>query len=116
MRVILEQLRLLFRRHIIFLLLILPSFTCWKMFKGQCFNVIKDELFSLYIVLMVSECPIYYINLKFYFIFQILQTHCIFQAAPNIVTPEQRVAAEHIILEFRKTKLPYNICKYILGE
>ena len=85
------------------------------MFKGQCFDVTKDELFSLYFVLMVSDCPIY-INLKFSFIFQILQTHCIFQAAPDIVTPEQRVAAEHIILEFRKTKLPYNICKYILGE
>ncbi|XP_046583265.1 exportin-4-like [Haliotis rubra] len=35
-------------------------------------------------------------------------------AAPNIVTPEQRQAAERVILDFRKRKLPYSICRYIL--
>ncbi|ESO89303.1 hypothetical protein LOTGIDRAFT_106479, partial [Lottia gigantea] len=38
----------------------------------------------------------------------------IFQAPPNVVTSEQRHAAEAIILAFRKTKLPYNTCRYIL--
>ncbi|KAJ8315064.1 hypothetical protein KUTeg_007214 [Tegillarca granosa] len=35
-------------------------------------------------------------------------------APPNVVTSEQRHAAENIILEFRKTKLPYNTCRFIL--
>ncbi|XP_061176526.1 exportin-4-like [Saccostrea echinata] len=35
-------------------------------------------------------------------------------APPDIVTSEQRHAAEAVILEFRKTKLPYNLCKFIL--
>ncbi|XP_071113997.1 exportin-4-like [Haliotis cracherodii] len=35
-------------------------------------------------------------------------------AAPNIVTPDQRQAAERVILDFRKRKLPYSICRYIL--
>ncbi|KAK3097618.1 hypothetical protein FSP39_011440 [Pinctada imbricata] len=37
-----------------------------------------------------------------------------FQAPPNVVTSEQRHEAEKIILEFRKTKLPYNVCRFIL--
>lgn len=35
-------------------------------------------------------------------------------APPDVVTSEQRHAAEAVILEFRKTKLPYNLCKFIL--
>ncbi|XP_076466305.1 exportin-4-like isoform X2 [Babylonia areolata] len=35
-------------------------------------------------------------------------------APPNVVTTEQRHAAENIILNFRKTKMPYNICRVIL--
>ncbi|KAL5009683.1 hypothetical protein ScPMuIL_011988 [Solemya velum] len=35
-------------------------------------------------------------------------------APPNIVTSEQRHTAENVILAFRKTKLPYNTCRFIL--
>ncbi|KAL8573476.1 hypothetical protein ACOMHN_047747 [Nucella lapillus] len=35
-------------------------------------------------------------------------------APPTVVTPEQRHAAENVILNFRKTKMPYNICRLIL--
>ncbi|KAL3883791.1 hypothetical protein ACJMK2_030022 [Sinanodonta woodiana] len=42
------------------------------------------------------------------------QASAIVLAPPNLVTAEQRHVAEGIILEFRKTKQPYSICKYIL--
>lgn len=38
----------------------------------------------------------------------------IIMAAPNLVTNEQRRVAESIILNFRKTKSPYNMCKHLL--
>ncbi|XP_018330487.1 exportin-4-like [Agrilus planipennis] len=38
----------------------------------------------------------------------------IITAPPNLVTDDQRRAAETIFLSFRKTKSPYNICKQIL--
>ncbi|KAK7107901.1 hypothetical protein V1264_015733 [Littorina saxatilis] len=35
-------------------------------------------------------------------------------APPTVVTSEQRHGAENVILNFRKTKMPYNICRVIL--
>nr|CAI5835178.1 unnamed protein product [Callosobruchus analis] len=40
----------------------------------------------------------------------------IIMAPPNVVTNEQRHAAESIFLDFRKTKSPYNICREILEK
>ncbi|XP_041355105.1 exportin-4-like [Gigantopelta aegis] len=42
------------------------------------------------------------------------QASHIILAPPNLVTSEQRHAAENVILSFRKTKLPYTTCKYIM--
>jgi len=43
-------------------------------------------------------------------------TNCfMFQAAPNLVTPEQRHQAEQVFLSFHQTTGPYVICKKILG-
>ena len=46
--------------------------------------------------------------------------HCLLtvfspQSPPYAVTEERRRQAEAIFLELKKTKLPYEMCKYILG-
>ena len=38
------------------------------------------------------------------------------QSSPCTVTSEQRQLAENDILNFRKSKMPYNLCRYILGN
>ncbi|XP_031333614.1 exportin-4-like [Photinus pyralis] len=38
----------------------------------------------------------------------------VIMAPPNIITAEQRRSAENVFLTFRKTKLPYDICRQIL--
>lgn len=35
-------------------------------------------------------------------------------ASPNVVSPEERRAAENIFIEFRKSHLPYAMCRHIL--
>ena len=37
------------------------------------------------------------------------------QSPPHTVTPEQRKLAEAMFMELRKSKRPYNSCKFILG-
>lgn len=38
------------------------------------------------------------------------------QASPSNVTNDQRGAAEMVFMNFRKTNMPYSICRYILGK
>lgn len=44
----------------------------------------------------------------------IIIDHCVFQAAPNVVSKEERSSAENIILTFRKTRNAFVFCKFIL--
>ena len=37
------------------------------------------------------------------------------QASPDVVNAEQRQAAQDHIMAFRKTRMPYAQCQYILG-
>lgn len=39
-----------------------------------------------------------------------------FQAAPSLITHVQRTEAEAVFMNFRRTKCPYQICRYIFGE
>ena len=39
-----------------------------------------------------------------------------FQAPPNLVSKGERSSAENILLEFRKTRNAFALCKFILGE
>ncbi|GFR98346.1 exportin-4-like [Elysia marginata] len=36
------------------------------------------------------------------------------QLPPDLVTNDQRLAAQELILNFRKTRMPYAVCQYIL--
>ncbi|XP_005108222.1 exportin-4 [Aplysia californica] len=38
----------------------------------------------------------------------------VFMAPPDVVTREQRQGAQDLILNFRKTRMPYSLCQYIL--
>lgn len=38
------------------------------------------------------------------------------QAPPSVSDPQQRHSAEEVFLSFRKSKLPYNVCRYLFGE
>lgn len=38
------------------------------------------------------------------------------KASPSLVSHEQRSAAERVFMNFRKTNMPYSICRYILGK
>ncbi|RUS87296.1 hypothetical protein EGW08_004976 [Elysia chlorotica] len=42
------------------------------------------------------------------------QASQIFTLPPDMVTNEQRLAAQELILNFRKTRMPYAVCQYIL--
>ncbi|CAG5123634.1 unnamed protein product [Candidula unifasciata] len=46
--------------------------------------------------------------------FELDQASQIFMAPPDVVTREQRQAAQDFILNFRKTRMPYTLCQYIL--
>ncbi|XP_059177669.1 exportin-4-like isoform X2 [Physella acuta] len=42
------------------------------------------------------------------------QASHLFMAPPDLITREQRQAAQDVILNFRKTRMPYGLCQYIL--
>ena len=48
--------------------------------------------------------------------FEFITFSRVFQAAPSLVTQEQRHSAEEVFLKFRRSKTPYAVCKEILGN
>lgn len=38
------------------------------------------------------------------------------QSPPNVVSDERRKQAEGLFMELRNSKLPYNVCKFVLGQ
>ncbi len=45
-----------------------------------------------------------------------LHNSVLLQSPPHAVTPDKRKQAEAIFMELKKSKIPYNACKFILGE
>ena len=50
-----------------------------------------------------------------YFIKQKKMISSNFQKSPN-VTKDQRTTSENYFIEFRKSKSPYEFCRYLFGE
>lgn len=59
----------------------------------------KSDIYVLFIVLQFNKKMV-----------------CEFQAPPSMISNQQRTEAETIFMNFRRTKCPYQICKYIFGK